>query len=277
MDIGKTLRLFRLSRGLNQEEMAAGIITESYYSKVERGLHKIDAESLFKILKIHDFNANSFFEAVKLQDKTQRTAGILLNKIAIAQNNKDLEALDKIKDEIIKNEIIKNGREETSTFVKVWLEKAYVWVRGNNDNASDEMKKQARFLLLKNGWQTSSFYYLSQLINMFSVDEGYRLMLSAYQAYKEKKQVNSIALQYIAIASVNYLNSCWHQKGDKKYTQKIIDFLNDLPLDPVIGIEKVLASYYEALFNNDEEMKATMIKVLEKSRCLNLIKDTLDD
>lgn len=272
MDIGKTLRLFRLSRGLSQEEMAAGIITESYYSKVERGLHKIDAESLFKILKIHDFNANSFFEAVKLQDKTQRTAGMLLNKIAIAQNNKDLEALDRIKDEIIKN-----GEEETSTFVKIWLEKAYVWVRGNNDNVSDEIKKQARFLLLKNGWQTSSFYYLSQLINMFSVDEGYRLMLSAYQAYKEKMQVNSMTLQYIAIASVNYLNSCWHQKGDKKYTKKIIDFLNNLPLDPVIGIEKILASYYEALFNNDEEMKASMIKVLEKSGCLNLIKDTLDD
>ena len=36
MNIGETLKSMRLHAGLTQTEMAAGIVSESYYSKVER-------------------------------------------------------------------------------------------------------------------------------------------------------------------------------------------------------------------------------------------------
>lgn len=270
MKIGKALQLFRLSRGLSQEEMAAGIISESYYSKVERGVHKIDAETLFQILRVHDFNVNNFFETVLLQDKNANREGSLMNEIAIAQNNKDLKELNRLKSEIY-------GRKDSSTFIKIWLEKAYVWVQGTNKNVPKEIKKQARFLLLKRGWQASSYYYLSQFINMFSVDDGYRLMLSAYQAYKNEHQIDNLTLQYIALASVNYLNSCWHQKAEKKYIEKAIKFLYELPLDPVIGIEKILATYYKALFDNDQSTVDAVLKILKKSNCLNLVQDTIEN
>lgn len=270
MKIGSTLRLFRLNRGLSQKEMAAGIITESYYSKVERGIHNIDAETLIKILKMHNFNLAEFFETLSIEDKNKSREGILMNEIMIAQNNKDLEQLDKIRDEIYRDKT-------SSDFIKVWLEKAYVWVKGTNKDVPKKVKEFAKFVLLKRGWQTSSYYYLSQLINLFSADEGYRLMLSAYQAYKNETKIDGLTMQYIALASVNYLNSCWHQNADVKYVRKSIEFLYELPLDPVIGIEKILASYYEALFNQDEEMVSIMLKILKKSNCLNLVKDTIKD
>ncbi len=47
MTIGKALKQLRLHAGLTQDQMAAGIISESYYSKVERDIHNIDAKLFF--------------------------------------------------------------------------------------------------------------------------------------------------------------------------------------------------------------------------------------
>lgn len=61
MNIGETLKSMRLHAGLTQTEMAAGIVSESYYSKVERGVHDISADALFKILIKHHLDPVSFF------------------------------------------------------------------------------------------------------------------------------------------------------------------------------------------------------------------------
>ena len=50
MTIGQALKSLRLHAGMTQTEMAAGIVTESFYSKVERGVHAIDANVLIQIL-----------------------------------------------------------------------------------------------------------------------------------------------------------------------------------------------------------------------------------
>ena len=39
MQIGKELKKLRLELGLSQTEMVGDILTKSYYSKIERGLH----------------------------------------------------------------------------------------------------------------------------------------------------------------------------------------------------------------------------------------------
>lgn len=51
MTIGELLKSTRLNAGWTQKEMAAGVVSESFYSKVERGIHNIDADTLVKLLK----------------------------------------------------------------------------------------------------------------------------------------------------------------------------------------------------------------------------------
>lgn len=41
MTIGELLKQTRQSLGLTQTEMAAGIVSTSYYSKVERNIHQL--------------------------------------------------------------------------------------------------------------------------------------------------------------------------------------------------------------------------------------------
>ena len=50
MKINELLKVSRELLGLSQKEVSSGIITESYYSKVERGIHQIDTDDFFKLL-----------------------------------------------------------------------------------------------------------------------------------------------------------------------------------------------------------------------------------
>ena len=75
MKIGKSLRETRLAAGLTQTEMAAGVASESFYSKVERGIHKIDADTLVKLLKARKINPVGFFkQAIDIAGNEKNTA-----------------------------------------------------------------------------------------------------------------------------------------------------------------------------------------------------------
>ncbi len=66
MKIGKSLRETRL---------AAGVASESFYSKVERGIHNIDADTLVKLLKARKINPVGFFkQAIDIAGNEKNTA-----------------------------------------------------------------------------------------------------------------------------------------------------------------------------------------------------------
>lgn len=60
MTIGEALKETRKSLGLSQTEMAYPILTKSYYSKIERGIHEINASDLIKILEVHNVDISEF-------------------------------------------------------------------------------------------------------------------------------------------------------------------------------------------------------------------------
>ena len=99
MTIGEALKSLRLHAGMTQTEMAAGIVTNSFYSKVERGVHAIDANVLIQILAKHHFDVTNSFEQISNQQSTEPYFN-LAGDITYAQNNKDLATLDKIKQKI---------------------------------------------------------------------------------------------------------------------------------------------------------------------------------
>lgn len=100
MTIGEALKQLRLHAGLTQEQMASGLMSESFYSKVERDVHEIDANLLIELLTAHHFDVVSFFTKVSNQDSRMEPNFDLMNQISFAQNKKDLKALDKIAQKI---------------------------------------------------------------------------------------------------------------------------------------------------------------------------------
>ena len=70
MTIGALLKQYRLENGKTQKEWAAGIVSPSYYSKVEQNKHRITAEDLIAVLRANQIGLWDFFQ--KLDDSEQQ-------------------------------------------------------------------------------------------------------------------------------------------------------------------------------------------------------------
>ena len=66
--IGKELKRVRKSMRLSQTEMARGVLSTSYYSKIERGLNDIQTQDLIDLLKQHGLRASAFLERLEDED-----------------------------------------------------------------------------------------------------------------------------------------------------------------------------------------------------------------
>lgn len=81
MKIGTQLKTTRLLLGLTQEQFSAGIVTESYYSRVESNKSNISMDSLLKILNYNQVSLYDFFEPIIRENINQE---LILAKIMLA-------------------------------------------------------------------------------------------------------------------------------------------------------------------------------------------------
>lgn len=124
MTIGEALLNLRKQLGLTQTEMAANVVSTSFYSKVERNIHDIGTNDLLQILNKHQINATYFFE--NLNDKENISEDIM-NRISVAFEQKSRDKLLKIKQEV---DSLPNNRQteyyklQLQLTLKVYLPKA---------------------------------------------------------------------------------------------------------------------------------------------------------
>lgn len=105
MKIGDRLKKMRVFLGLTQTEMSEGIMTESFYSKVERNVSKIKINDLLAILNKNGITLEDFFgvrDTVKNLDE-----GNSLKEAVLTLPRDDARNFMKL--------IFKEGREDTIT------------------------------------------------------------------------------------------------------------------------------------------------------------------
>lgn len=271
MTIGEALKQVRLQAGLTQTQMAAGLITESFYSKVERGVHSIDADTLINLLAAHHFDVLDFFNLILSQRSEGEPDYDLINQISFAQNHKDLKTLDKIKAQL-------EARDKKPNFnLESRLQIAYAWVLHSNKMVSPLIKQKIKSKILAENWNRQAYHYLSQIVVLLDIEEAFILMKSAIMAFKKNQQFDTLSLQFICLASINFLNCCYYQKAPKQYVDYVVEFLRTLPVDPVIGFYEILGTYYEALFNDDTDKIKWIAVILKQSGYLTTVVDTLPE
>lgn len=254
MKIGQALRQERLALGLTQTQMCNGILSRSFYAKVEGDKTGISAASLFKILIAHQIDVSNFYELIKdtYASSKERLSEQLQNKMNVTVNTKNLKKMDKYKlqilatdDEILKLRAIvtvayfKGQLNEIDTGVKKELKKKF-------DEGKDWINRPESLRLFANTMPLWSQEELDFFIN--------RLLTSI----QDEKISELMQERYLRILG-NYLVICYQRKIKNNLIKKIINYAINTTSERHLMIYRVHTLYMRALLEGNKT-KANKIK-----------------
>ena len=175
MKSGEHLRIWRIALGISQEDFVEGIISESYYSKIERGKAGIKITHLLAILKKNGISLADFLSDLDEKERIDNQI-IDLDKLQVLLPVLDRLAAKKEMDKIFSLSLINTPELEAkcAQVVLSYLKKCY------QDGFIKEVKR--------------SIKYIDSLSNNNDLVAFEKLQAKYYQALisSDKKQGNEI-------------------------------------------------------------------------------------
>lgn len=266
--IGSKLKQLRHDLGLTQTEMAAGVISVSFYSKVERGYHDIGAEELIEILQKHNISFQEFFSGISKEEADKKKLNALVNRFVRAANEdndneivgiiNEFESVKPrtpfIKSQILLAKMIANTHDKTS------LEKL-----------SSKEKKKIKKIIFQEDTDENEYLRIAIIANtirVYSLDEASFLVSSIIRRYHDIDKVERKLLSALGALMANYVNWCF-ENGKSDLCAEALGYLKRLPCSVDFLIFKILVEYYESLVkhenNKTEEIRDILIKAGYKS------------
>lgn len=258
--IGDKLKNLRQQLGLTQTEMAAGVISVSFYSKVERGLNDIGVKDFLEILKSHDVTPKEFFEDITIKKNDQKKVIRLVNrfiKVATEDNdveiNKVIKDLDKIK---IKTPFIKFSTTVAKLIADTHDKKAL-------KKLTTKQKNQIKKIIFQKDTDENEYYrivILANIIRIYNIEEANFLVKNIIRRYSGSKKSENRTEEALSGLMVNYINWCI-ELGKIDYCYEPLDFLRNLPGKIDLAFTKILGLYFRDLVKqkNDEAKKIRVI------------------
>lgn len=254
MTIGEALKQIRHELYLTQEQMCAGVVTRSFYAKVESGRNRISADKLTEILFEHDIDITHFYQLLRNTYSSQ--SKLKENDL----NQKMNQAFNSGKIELIEQNYHKILLQSNSSILKL---RAMISVANLKDelNLIDPKVKEKLFVEFDEGanWMTRP-----DLLRLFtdtmplwdSSDLSFFIGRLLAKVQKEHNIPELLQERYLRVFE-NYL-AVYYKKNNPVKTidvnvQKIFDYI--LNLEPTVHflLYKIAAVYLQNLFLGNKE------------------------
>lgn len=254
MTIGEALKQIRHELYLTQEQMCAGVVTRSFYAKVESGRNRISADKLTEILFEHDIDITYFYQLLRNTYSSQ--SKLKENDL----NQKMNQAFNSGKIELIEQNYHKILLQSNSNILKL---RAMISVANLKDelNLIDPKVKEKLFVEFDEGanWMTRP-----DLLRLFtdtmplwdSSDLSFFIGRLLAKVQKEHNIPELLQERYLRVFE-NYL-AVYYKKNNPVKTidvnvQKIFDYI--LNLEPTVHflLYKIAAVYLQNLFLGNKE------------------------
>ena len=254
MTIGEALKQIRHELYLTQEQMCAGVVTRSFYAKVESGRNRISADKLTEILFEHDIDITYFYQLLRNTYSFQ-------NKLKENDLNQKMnQAFNSGKIELIEQNYHKILLQSNSSILKL---RAMISVANLKDelNLIDPKVKEKLFVEFDEGanWMTRP-----DLLRLFtdtmplwdSSDLSFFIGRLLAKVQKEHNIPELLQERYLRVFE-NYLAVYYNKNNPVKTidvnVQKIFDYI--LNLEPTVHflLYKIAAVYLQNLFLGNKE------------------------
>ena len=273
MTIGEALKQIRHELYLTQEQMCAGVVTRSFYAKVESGRNRISADKLTEILFEHDIDITYFYQLLRNTYSSQ--SKLKENDL----NQKMNQAFNSGKIELIEQNYHKILLQSNSSILKL---RAMISVANLKDelNLIDPKVKEKLFVEFDEGanWMTRP-----DLLRLFtdtmplwdSSDLSFFIGRLLAKVQKEHNIPELLQERYLRVFE-NYL-AVYYKKNNPVKTidvnvQKTFDYI--LNLEPTVHflLYKVAAVYLQNLFLGNKEEAQKIKNEMKKYGYQDIVK-----
>ena len=262
--IGKKLKSLRQELGLTQTEMAAGVISVSFYSKVERGLNDIGVNDFLDILQEHNVDPKDFFNDFKSKKANKEKLVSLVNRF-VTESTEDNES--EIKNIIKSFEKIK----PQTPFIKFIILLARLIAETHNETAMKKLTNKQRNtiknIIFRESYNDDEYYrilLIANLIQVYNVDEATFFVKSILRRYHDITKVDKKTEIALSVLLINYVDWCFKKK-EFKLCKESLDYIKQLPDDIELAFPKILGLYFDELIHGNKEKAEVVKKVLYES------------
>lgn len=263
MEIGQALKSIRKNLHLSQTEMAGNVLTKSYYSKIERGIHEINASDLIKILMLHQIDINDFFASLGVKDD-KMSKDQWMSAIRQAYYKQDIARIKQLEKEV--------GNVKADDHTLQVLQAIATIVRLQVNKKKDltiEQKDDIKALIFEtNDWNEDSLELFSMSFSFWKDSEREELIRSILKKYAHIQKFSQRLQNLVSAILVNYLSfSIRNREINKRETiRKIFTMLDSLPQLPDNCFAKIMSSYYQAYFLKDDRKIQDIIDFLRNNK-----------
>lgn len=262
--IGNKLKQLRHDLGLTQTEMAAGVISVSFYSKVERGFHDIGAEELIEILQKHNISFQEFFSGISKGEADKKKLNALVNRFVRAANEDNDNEIVSIINEF---ESVK----PKTPFIKSQILLAKMIANTHDKKSlarlSENEKKNIKKIIFQEDTDENEYLRIAIIANtirVYSLDEASFLVTSIIRRYNDEDKIEKKMLFALSALMTNYVNWCF-ENGKSELCIEALNYLKKLPCTVELTFFKILAEYYDCIGKNEKDDSIKIREVLSKA------------
>ena len=261
MTIGEALKETRKNLGLSQTEMAYPILTKSYYSKIERGIHEINASDLIKILEMHDVDISEFL--VKFGVKDNRIdKDQWMSKLRQAYYGQDLEQVKSLKGKIVEVK----GSESLQKILEANAILAEFIISRKIDQIPNKKRDQIKALILEGEWNEDKLRLFSLSLSFWTDGEMKTLLSSFIKKYNNIENFPRSTQVLVSSIMVNYLSHMIRSSSQNvEFIGEIFNLLARLPIDHANCFNKIMKNFYQAYLEQDKRKIQDILSFLSNN------------
>lgn len=247
--IGEHLKEIRIAKNISQEEMTAGIIDRSFYSRIENGRSAISTDDLMRILYNYELSIVEFLQNCgdtepKLENyQDQITAAYLHKDIALLQK---MRACVKFEDPRVKELIsfLINELKGSATL--------------------EQFKKLKHSFLKSNKWDEETMWLLFHIMCWYEFTDLQNLIDMILKQFNPQSATDRMQELVVRIA-IRYLDICLKQNTKNYECEKIIQLIKVMPNSTKMRMYKIITVYYDKLlhhcYDEADDIASLLIKM----------------
>ncbi|BDR60925.1 helix-turn-helix domain-containing protein [Lactobacillus xylocopicola] len=246
MTIGELLRKYRLTQAKTKKEWAGTALSPSFYARVERGLNRISAEDLIRLLHANKISVIKFFEQLDPHDyrisKEEQALYLAINKAYYSGAKADLL---KLYDKIVHSDLLNN--EDHLMLIDIYL--AIIDDDYTSINTATLEKLKERIFVVDN-FDTETLNLYCKCIVFYSLDDN---LVIAKRVLEQVKDNDSISSQkYVLGIVINMLIFCIKEKRYQE-AKFFANRAQAFATTPEIYFYKNLLLFFTSLLNYREK------------------------